>query len=388
MNISFLTLPDPRIKPSGSRDPLGFQTIWVKLGRELVGDNLTTITSSIDNFIVALLASYYSFQEQDEDKKIEVFFKVEQLGAYFRIASENKNKNNIMGITQAQKNYDANRMILGKDGQIFGNQKTSGLWGYYSSALMMSGLINQEKNQIEDNGIQIINKVLTKFSFDEFINKPSIDVETLKRHANSFTQAVGVVYQDMVGIVLNKSKFNIYSMAESFFQSRPEKIDYSEFYEWMQKNHPNEDLTKKLLEIKKIDQTLWVASKVFEFCRTKKDIDITDVASDLARIVKSSELKNIKLKQSDLKVKKFIELWNNKQFSQVIQELVNIHADAMKNRSSAKWLSIKDKKLNVTVGAKMSLPTSIKSIPWQYNYFLHSYISIAYQVYMQGKNYE
>jgi hypothetical protein len=380
MNISFLTLPDPRIKPSGSRDPLGFQTIWVKLGRELVGDNLTTITSSIDNFIVALLACHYSFKEKDEDKKMEVFFKVEQLGAYFRIPSGHKN--NIMGITQAQKNYDANRIILGKDGQIFGNQKTSGLWGYYSSALMMSGLINQEKNQIEDSGIQIINKVIEKFSFDEFINRSSIDTDTIKKYANSFIQGLGLVYQDMVGMVLNKSKFNIYNMAVSYFQSTPKHINYNSFYDWMKKNYKDDDLTVKLLEIKEIDKTLWVASKVFEFCRTQKDIKIDDVAG----IIEKSSLATIELKQSDLKMKRFIELWNTKEFVQVIRELVNMHAEAMKSRSSAKWLTIKDEKLNVIVGAKMVLPTLKESIPWQYNYFLHSYISVAYQVYIEGQN--
>lgn len=382
MNTSFLTLPDPRIKPSGSRDPLGFQTIWVKLGRELVGDNLTTITSSIDNFIITLLACHYSFKEVDEDKKMEVFFKVEQLGAYFRIPT--KHKNNIMGITQAQKNYDANRIILGKDGQIFGNQKTSGLWGYYSSALMMSGLINQEKNQIEENGIQIINKVLAKFSLDEFINRSSIDVDTIERHANTFIQALGMVYQDMVGMVLNKSKFNIYNMSVSYFQSTPESIHYNSFYDWIKECYTDDELTVKLVEIKEIDKTLWVASKVFEFCRTQKGKMINEVAT----IVETSSLATIELGQSDLKMKRFIELWNNKQFVQVIHELVNMHAEAMKSRSSAKWLTIKDEKLNVTVGSKMRLPTSVENIHWQYNYFLHSYISIAYQVYMQGKNYE
>lgn len=377
INMSFLTLPDPRIKPSGSRDPLGFQTIWVKLGRELVGSNLTTITSSIDNFIIALLACHYSFKEVDEDKKMEVFFKVEQLGAYFRIAGEHKN--NIMGITQAQKNYDSNKIILGKGGQIFGNQKTSGLWGYYSSALMMSGLINQDKNRVEDKGIQIINKVLAKFSLDDFLKASFIDTEVLEKHANNFIQALGLVYQDMVGMVLKKSQYNIYSMAESFFQSSPENTSYASFYKWMQEIYFDAALTKKLIEIKEIDEALWIASKVFEFCRTQKGKEINEVAS----IIEKSSLSTITLKQSDLKIKQFIELWNNKQFVQVIHELVHMHTEAMKNRSSAKWLTIKDEKLNVTVAAKMSLPEEIR---WQYNYFLHSYISVAYQVYKEGQN--
>ncbi|MBT5934404.1 hypothetical protein [Sulfurimonas sp.] len=382
INMSFLTLPDPRIKPSGSRDPLGFQTIWVKLGRELVGSNLTTITSSIDNFIIALLASHYSFQEIDEDKKMEVFFKVEQLGAYFRIAGNYKN--NIMGITQAQKNYTTNNIVLGDDGQIFGNQKTSGLWGYYSSALMMSGLVNKDKDQVQEEGSEIVNKFLKVFSFDDFLELSFIGTDTLEKHAGSFIKALGFVYKDMVHFVLQKSKFDIYSKTELFFQSSVDNTTYQLFYDWMQRNYTNDPITIKLLEIKEIDKALWIASKIFEYCRTQKGKTVNEVAKS----IEESTLAMIKLSSSDLKIKKFIELWNSKQFKEVIYELEFIHSESMKNRSSAKWLTIKNDKLNVTVAAKMSLPKSIEKIPWQYNYFLHSYISVAFQVYTEGKSHE
>jgi len=380
INSSFLTLPDPRIKPSGSRDPLGFQTIWVKLGRELVGSNLTTITSSIDNFIITLLACHYSFKEENEDKKMEVFFKVEQLGAYFRIAGDHKS--NIMGITQAEKNYKASNIKLGKEAQIFGNQKTSGLWGYYSSALMMSGLINHSKDKVEEDGIKIIKKFLEKFPLNEFSKLSSIDENILKEHAENFIKALGFVYKDMVDIVLKKSEYDIYNKAESFFKLDVENNSYKSFFMWMHETYPNESLTKKLIEIKKIDEALWVASKVFEFCRTQKGKTINEVTD----VVKESPLAKITLNQSNFKIKEFIDFWNAKQFQKAIKKIIDIHSEAMEHRSSTTWLSVKDdQKLNVTVASKMSLPDKIENIPWQYNYFLHSYMSVAYQVYEEGK---
>ena len=382
LDISFLTLPDPRVKPSGSRDPLGFQTIWVKLGRELVGENLTTITSSIDNFIIALLACHYAFKEENEAKKMEIFFKVEQLGAYFRIAANHKNS--IMGITQAEKNYKANKIKLGSDSeaQIFGNQKTSGLWGYYSSALMMTGLINKDKDTVEENGMRIINKVINKFSLDEFLNSTSLDIDVIEANAEKFIQVLGTVYKDMVDQVLKKSEFDIYDKAKSFFELNEDDNSYKNFYIWMKKSYSDEPLTQKLYEIKKVDKALWVAGKVFEFCRTQKGKTVDKVVDDIAK----SPLSKIRLAQSNLKIKKFIDFWNSEQYDKAVRELIDIHSKAMKNRSSVKWVSLQnDDKLKVTVSSKMSLPELVKTIPWQYNYFLHSYLSVAYQVYIEGR---
>ena len=59
--MPFLSLLDDRAKPKGSRDPLGFELVWTHFGRKVVG-NLTTITSSVENFTVALLGFYWVHQ--------------------------------------------------------------------------------------------------------------------------------------------------------------------------------------------------------------------------------------------------------------------------------------------------------------------------------------
>ena len=50
----FLTSIDPRAAIKGSRDPLGIQSIWTRMGRRVVG-NLTTITTSTRDFTTTLL---------------------------------------------------------------------------------------------------------------------------------------------------------------------------------------------------------------------------------------------------------------------------------------------------------------------------------------------
>jgi hypothetical protein len=50
----FFTDLDESLRPKGSRDPIGLEPIWSQVGRRLVG-NLTTVTRSLDNFIVTLV---------------------------------------------------------------------------------------------------------------------------------------------------------------------------------------------------------------------------------------------------------------------------------------------------------------------------------------------
>jgi hypothetical protein len=103
--MAFLSLLDERAKPKGSRDPLGFELVWSHFGRKVIG-NLTTITSSMDNFAVALLGFYWTNQlaehadlaERHRNVR-EVFLRYEQLAGYIRFFG---GATDIMGITRVK----------------------------------------------------------------------------------------------------------------------------------------------------------------------------------------------------------------------------------------------------------------------------------------------
>lgn len=62
----FLTDLDARAAVKGSRDPLGIQQIWTKLGRQVIG-NLTTVSSSLRDFTVLIIGLYLAEQLRDGD---------------------------------------------------------------------------------------------------------------------------------------------------------------------------------------------------------------------------------------------------------------------------------------------------------------------------------
>ena len=379
---SFLTLLDDRIKPAGSRDPLGFQTIWVNLGRELVGDNLTTITSSIDNFIITLLACHYSFPEQDIDKKMDTFFKVEQLGAYFRVSYKKKYEKyetSIMGITQAEINFELDDIELGEGSQIFGKQKTSGLWGYYTSSLVKSKLIDEDKIVLTVTGKKIIQKFLQTFNIEPLIQKNNINKTTIIDNSNKFIKALNSVYDDVANEILN-TDYKIYSdYAIPFFKTH-EEHDYRTFYDWVVKKE--NEFSNKLKYIKSIDKSLWVISRVFDFCRSEDKISIENVVDE----IKKSPINKIRPLESVESINVFIDYWNKQEYKDAIIEVLKMHDSAMENRKATDWIKSNNGILNVKVSSTKGLPSEIKEDDWQYNYFLYSYLNIAYQVWLQGNN--
>ena len=75
----FLTVLDPRDRTTGSRDPLGIQSLWTRLGRSVIG-NLTTQTTSWQDFITTMVG-YWLIEVAREEKldvqPIEIFLKWE-----------------------------------------------------------------------------------------------------------------------------------------------------------------------------------------------------------------------------------------------------------------------------------------------------------------------
>lgn len=152
--MPFLTLEDPRAKIKGSRDPLGFVPIWSGFGRRLVG-NLTTATESVRGFTVLLLGRWYAerlLREEritDEDV-LPVFQRVEQIFAYVRHANtqgraEIAGYDVVRGIDRVRRRWDESGTRVpiqaNSDGFILADQKVYGLWGLYTVASRVSGLV-------------------------------------------------------------------------------------------------------------------------------------------------------------------------------------------------------------------------------------------------------
>lgn len=156
----FLTDLDPQAAIKGSRDPLGAQTIWARLGREVVG-NLTTVTTSVRDFTTLILGYYFAERVavDGSDGDLAVFLRWEQLAAYAR--GEVNGDFDFRGVDRVKRNLNESKRIrLGTDSvaQILSNQKTYGLWGLYTVAARASGLVKGEPTRLTDDARELVEK--------------------------------------------------------------------------------------------------------------------------------------------------------------------------------------------------------------------------------------
>jgi protein-disulfide isomerase-like protein with CxxC motif len=167
----FLTDLDSRAAIKGSRDPLGVQQIWTRLGRHVVG-NLTTVSTQLRDFTTLLLGYHFAERVSEErggEGDLATFLKWEQLAGYARWGI---NKERFRGIERVQKNLEEGprvRISADASAQILGNQKIYGLWGLYTVPARSSGLVEGDPTRLTAPARQLVEQVylpaLTKAGF-------------------------------------------------------------------------------------------------------------------------------------------------------------------------------------------------------------------------------
>jgi hypothetical protein len=144
--VPFLTDLDHRAAVKGSRDPVGIQQVWTRMGRHVVG-NLTTVSDSVRDFTTTLLGYYFAEQlvaDGNPGTEVATFLKWEQLAAYVR-ASVNEDFA-FRGTERVRSRLSEDPSVVISDDrahQILSNQKIYGLWGLFSMPSRASGLLHE-----------------------------------------------------------------------------------------------------------------------------------------------------------------------------------------------------------------------------------------------------
>jgi hypothetical protein len=153
---------DERAAIKGSRDPLGIQSIWTRLGRHVV-HNLTTVSSSVRDF-TTLLLGYWLVERVTEagvrEAELSTFLKWEQLAAYAR-AEINKDLS-FRGVERVVRNLNEGPKIVlsaDREHQILGDQKIYGLWGLYTVPARASGLVEADPPRLTPAARDFVERV-------------------------------------------------------------------------------------------------------------------------------------------------------------------------------------------------------------------------------------
>lgn len=152
----FFTLLDDSLRPRGSRDPLGIELLWSGVGRRLVG-NLTTVTTHLDNFILALVGFHLCGEEGQAAPAWPRFERFEQMCGRARVR---RGLPAVIGIRRIQGSPEL-PVVLGasRAARILDDQRQAGLWGLYSTALAASGLTDAQRRPTP-RGAEVVRSLL------------------------------------------------------------------------------------------------------------------------------------------------------------------------------------------------------------------------------------
>lgn len=408
--MAFLSLLDERAKPKGSRDPLGFELIWTHYGRQVIG-NLTTVTSSLNNFAVALVGFNWANEfcehlpDGERQSKIrETFLRYEQLTGYLRFLADDSA---LMGITRITKRIQDQsfKISLGlhADEMILSDQASYGMWGLYSSAMRDTGLILGEKRKLTPLGkdiAQLIEAEIDKENLQALIMKSGeLDRKQLQIHAEPFCQAIQSkpIQSQLVKALMSGSESNLVQQ-ELWCLTRKMRVEnrldpaVPAYIDSIKASTQNKELKDRLIEIENIERLLVAANNLFHYCRRKDGETLEAILAALAsenynydHLSPVHSFENITHTHCLLNdIRDSLIGGNN---IQAIKQILELNQVVMERRGGAPWVELeKGDKLRVRVPSETSELCSQQELltRWDYEYFFKSYLSIANQAPVSG----
>jgi hypothetical protein len=406
--MPFLSLLDDRAKPKGSRDPLGFELVWTHFGRKVVG-NLTTITSSVENFTVALLGFYWTHQvhgnaDKDSRERLirETFLRYEQLAAYLRYQSGSKE---IMGITRVHKNMTSQTesLAISVKAQILSNQASYGLWGLYSSALKDSGLAEGSDRKLTAEGMELAATIAKDLNSNEFIQLFRVDGQLSRdereRLAPLFWQAIRnqEVRQKLTHILLRGHQNQNASVQGELFSVSVKLVSEGKLTDGFAQNlnavqsAASADLQTYLDEIQRVERVLVAANNVFYYLLTQDHRPVSSIVEQLESQAYDYDHLPKNLPGGMTRRNSLCEINDNLRAGNhwgAVKAVIKLNADVMKARGGAPWVNCDSGDiLNVKVKSETAVLRSQKALlgDWDYDYFLGSYFRIA-KANLEGRN--
>ncbi len=382
------------MRPKGSRDPLGSERVWGFLGRRLVG-NLTTVTSNLNNFFVALLSCDYAHQNVDKELAVlqERFARMEQLLAYVRFSLSDSA---ILGITKVKQRVSDSHVILGLATPLLNNQLSMGLWGLYTPAMARAELVEIDHRRLTALGEELASHLTEQLGTAWKTLCQICDSGELRTCQIS---ELAVKFELLVGNSDNRTRF-----VEALIASNQSCNAQSALY-----RHANQYLTKQMkigtkpfldylvqcddpllqiyaMDIKQIEPVLVLNDSVFSWLQGQHDKSVQQIIEQLNQRMNCNPL-TISDSLTSLPHRSFlmssVKLLNDGNGEQYLQTLLHHHQEIMKQRNGAPWIESREDKLFVRVvsdaGELPDVDEGFASLndTFENSYFLYSFLLIA-----------
>lgn len=380
----FFSEQDPNFRIKGSRDPLGFQSIWQSLGRNVI-KYLSTVSINIKDFQV-LSYAWYFYGDRDPNHFLKFFYKFEQACGYARgIYFKNDFFNGIDFVRKNIPNEPYSFSTNDRD-TLLSNQKSYGIFGKYNRPYSeMKIKEHKEFSSIMEEALKSkVNFPLLKEKVDRLIaedvtimNKE--DLEIFAQILDTLSENEKAFYRDHIlkvnGDHVQNELFQLLNTNSELINS--ENFNLFSFINSLNKKELSDELRFFLNEIVKSEQVLVPYVYLFKTLQSKPFWEKEQISSE-------SIFNSIPQSQNHHFSNNIVDDLNNK-LNAIPYELAlsTVHRNQLvsEKRKNAAWIKIEFDKLITCYadGAKKYTEFDIESST-EHNYFLPSYISLYKQI--------
>jgi hypothetical protein len=382
----FITEPDINFRIKGSRDPLGFQPIWQKLGRKVIKD-LSTVSGDIIDFQLMSFAWY--FWEDRPDKEFMAFFyRFEQACAYARELYFEKSSYNGKDFVSKRKNDSSFRLSTSNADTILSNQKTYGVFGKYNRPFTEMRIKYQDdfKSVMESAVKEKTDSIKLLELIDELISKEVVNItkDELKPIADLLEQLSDVEKRFYEPLILetptHKCQNELYHLFKDHPELRERSFQLYPFIELVLEQKISDALKGCMVEIKNTESILYSYANLFRHLQSRPVWQFSEINQD--------EIFNYFPKKQDYQFEYSAVSILNEELDSLVEDKSRIAIAAVarnekvsKRRNNSAWIKQEQGKL-VRYYSDGGRKISILDVnnAYENNYFIPTYISLFNQI--------
>lgn len=381
----YITQADPNYQVKSARDPLGFQTIWQRLGRNII-EYLSTASSNLLDFRIMAYAYHLRHELSIPNEEfLDFFMRWEQACAYARECFLNGGYNGKNFVSKVVREKPKKTYTLSNSAKhtILSNQKAYGIYGKYNRPFKEIGIHEKEnfKTIIADSLNKEIIKLATKISGR---TEYRINYSELKVLADLLSTVPNHEQKFYIKSILKGNGSHLQAELYKFISKHQTLLD-SEFHLYNYINALNQStgltskLKEKLIEIEKTEKVLHIYTRIFKHIQTKSSWTLSELSKENT-IINTPKLAAYNYK--DEEIKRMTQLINNKDKTDLIKDIINLNNKTALARNNAPWIILSSaNKIDVYYreGGRNIEEWNMKEY-YQNNYFLATYISLYRQL--------
>jgi hypothetical protein len=382
----FLSALDPNYRIKGSRDPLGFQSLWAAAGHQIV-KHLSTVSSSLRDFMILCYAIHF-YGNRDPKGFIKFFLKYEQLNAYARRIINNETSFN--GVEFINKKVTDSHFYISSKDTILSNQRAYGIYGKYIRPLRDMGIIEDPKfhTVMEDSLSKSDNRAISKLIEPLFegndlrlkINKT--DLMPIAEMLKTLTETERQLYREYILKIpdIDHPQNKLYDVIRNNQHIARSPFQLHQIIQLiLSTKEINETLKFALINIENTDRVLHPLNKVFTNLLTKsiwtnEEILNEQLFENLPGSVSCNFRDDTMIRLNGLLELSPIEL---------VHGIVERNAEVSKLRGNKAWIEEDKKTFKVLYGENGQKITEINTeTGYEFSYFLNNYLYLFRQIEM------